>query len=656
MLVGQRFGPFEIERELGSGAMGTVFMAHWHRDDQRIEPVALKVVSLALIGNESAIARFEREANILQQLRHPHIVRYRASGTHKPSRTKFIAMEFIDGEPLDAILKRRGRISWEDVVHWGKQLCSALQHAHDKGIIHRDLKPSNLMITRDNNLKLTDFGIAKDTDVTALTGANSTIGTAAYMSPEQCKGVRDLTCKSDLYSLGVVFYELLTGKKPFFAETTVDMFLKHVNETPVRPRRLNPEIPIWLDNLVMFLLEKDKDNRPLDAATVGRMLADVEEKVKNQQSVGAELANARKIDRPIASTELDEHDRAAARSLRQTGKKRKKKKGDAWYRKPWVGLGAAGLLLGIILGGLIYVLTPPGMKTAHAAVLAAPPEARLELAAEFLRRFGEQAAPEVDEIRQEYRQAKALQTETILLKRFHSKLRNNAERFDPDAYAAAVLALEAEESGELIRSADAWEAVRQKQADLTEGEYGNDDVATRASLRWVADRHLDMIRTKVPTELQKLRAAIQEQRDFDREPKRYEEGDPASLADLGLRSEDFGDLAKARSAWKELASRAENKPDQCALYLLARQRDFNLASQSGNWNAATDSREQRIREKLQMLQSRAQEVLQQPDDRKGLREVRNGCREIIRLYQSDSSEAIQALVHQAETLKKSLPQ
>ena len=97
-------------------------------------------------------------------------------------------MEFIDGEALDRVLARRGRLTWEEVVAYGKQLCKALQHAHEKGIIHRDLKPSNLMITPDGTLKLTDFGIAKDTDVTALTGANSTIGTAAYMSPEQCKG------------------------------------------------------------------------------------------------------------------------------------------------------------------------------------------------------------------------------------------------------------------------------------------------------------------------------------------------------------------------------------------------------------------------------------------------------------------------------------
>src|SRR5436190_17455312 len=261
MLVGQQIGPFEIEKELGSGAMGTVYRAKFHRSEEKVVTVALKVVALGLVGNEGAMARFDREANILKQLKHPHIVRLIAHGKIN-RQNPYIAMEFIDGEALDRILARRGKLGWEEVVSYGKQLCGALQHAHDKGIIHRDLKPSNLMVTKEGTLKLTDFGIAKDTDVTALTGMNSTIGTAAYMSPEQCKGDKNLSPKSDLYSLGVVFFELLTGKKPFITESSVDMFLKHVNEIPIRPSRHVADLPVWIDNLVLFLLEKEKDNRP----------------------------------------------------------------------------------------------------------------------------------------------------------------------------------------------------------------------------------------------------------------------------------------------------------------------------------------------------------------------------------------------------------
>src|SRR5262249_41751557 len=154
----------------------------------------------------------------------------------------------------------RGRFAWQEVVQIGQQLCAALRCAHDQGIIHRDLKPSNLMLTRDGIVKLTDFGIAKDLDVTQLTGANCTVGTAATMSPEQCKGERHLSHKSDLYSMGVLLFELLTGEKPFKYQTTVEMFMAHVNEKPPRPSALVPEIPIWLDTLVHQMMEKKPEH------------------------------------------------------------------------------------------------------------------------------------------------------------------------------------------------------------------------------------------------------------------------------------------------------------------------------------------------------------------------------------------------------------
>src|SRR5260370_21457796 len=184
-------------------------------------------------------------------------------------------METGEGDSVDRVLYRRTRLPWEEVLDMGIHLCAALQHAHDKGIIHRDLKPSNLMRLEDGTIKLTDFGIAKDTDVTALTGANSTVGTAAYMSPEQCRG-EPITSKSDLYSLGVVFFELLTGRKPFIADSPVDMFMKHVNEPPPRPSRLVENIiPIWLDTLVLQLLEKNPENRPRDTEMLAPSLAQV---------------------------------------------------------------------------------------------------------------------------------------------------------------------------------------------------------------------------------------------------------------------------------------------------------------------------------------------------------------------------------------------
>ncbi|MCS7047154.1 MAG: serine/threonine protein kinase, partial [Gemmataceae bacterium] len=210
MLVGKKLGPFLVDKQLGAGAMGTVYRASHEKTGKY---VAIKLIAASLAGNEQAVARFEREIAILKQLDHPNIIKYVGSGRwHK---TPFYIMEFVEGESLDRILERKQRLGWEDVVAIGKQLCAALQYSHDQGIIHRDLKPANLMVLHDGTVKLTDFGIAKDTDVTALTAANATLGTASYMSPEQCKGARDLTGKSDLYSMGIMFYELLTGRKPF---------------------------------------------------------------------------------------------------------------------------------------------------------------------------------------------------------------------------------------------------------------------------------------------------------------------------------------------------------------------------------------------------------------------------------------------------------
>src|SRR5205823_5326360 len=171
---------------------------------------------------ESAQARFERETSILKQLQHPNIVRLYATGRHKG--TPFFAMEFVEGEPLEDWFRRRGRLPWEEVIQLGQQLCAALQYAHEQGIVHRDLKPSNIMIQEEGTLKLTDFGIAKDLDDSGLTATFCTVGTASYMSPEQCRGARTLGPKSDLYSLGVMLYQLLTGQLPFQADTPLAMF------------------------------------------------------------------------------------------------------------------------------------------------------------------------------------------------------------------------------------------------------------------------------------------------------------------------------------------------------------------------------------------------------------------------------------------------
>jgi len=323
MLAGQEFGPFLIEKELGSGAMGAVYLARYIKNNHR---VAIKIMSSTINSNASSslVARFEREAEILKHLNNPNIVRLFGIGKFKGMR--YYAMEVIDGETLEAILLRKGSFSWNETIELGKQICNALQHAHDNGVVHRDIKLSNLMVTKQGVLKLTDFGIAKDLDGTLLTGANCAIGTAAYMSPEQCRGESTITGKSDLYSLGVVLFELLTGKRPFRGNNAVELFLHHVQTKPERPSRINFEIPKFLDTLILHLLEKNPDDRPPSASVVAKILEEIRVKIVAQTSVGEDLAKSYADGTGLTKTS----ERKKARKL--LARIGKKEEGTPWFR------------------------------------------------------------------------------------------------------------------------------------------------------------------------------------------------------------------------------------------------------------------------------------------------------------------------------------
>ncbi len=403
MLTGQQIGPFSVEKELGSGAMGSVFRARYTKTGQR---VAIKVIAPGLAASGQALARFEREADILKQLNHPNIVRIYAHGKFRG--TPFYAMEYIKGESLDRVMARRGRISWEEAVTMGKQLCAALHHAHQQGIIHRDLKPSNLMVLEDGTLKLTDFGIAKDMDVTQLTSANCTVGTAAYMSPEQCRGERDLSPKSDLYSLGILLYELVTGRKPFLAETPMDMFLLHVQGQFERPSRLVLDLPVWFDTLICQLLEKKPEQRPLNAAAVGEALDRIQEKVEAQKSAGVDLVRSRAAERPNELARLDADDKDAARTLLGKKRRARKKKGAPFYARVWFKaavLSAALVALGYLLFGVLLKRPTPDQLYDRASALMATgqaddrQEAREGAIADYLRYYPDRDDAQAKKIR-----------------------------------------------------------------------------------------------------------------------------------------------------------------------------------------------------------------------------------------------------------------
>jgi serine/threonine-protein kinase len=543
MLVGQRFGPFIIDKELGSGAMGTVYRATYEKTGQR---VALKVMVPGLSGSEHAQARFEREGEILKQLNHPNIVRL--FGVGRSHGMRFYAMEYIKGEGLDKVIQRRGRLTWEEVVALGQQLCAALQHAHEQGIIHRDIKPSNLMMLLDGSVKLTDFGIAKDLDVTQLTAANCTVGTASYMSPEQCRGDKNMNFKSDLYSLGVVFYELLTGKKPFNAEVPMDMFLQHIQGAFERPSRLAMDIPVWLDTLVCQMLEKKPEKRPRDAAAVAEALNRIAEKVTAQQSAGVDLVQSRAIDRPRGARLADEEEREAARSLHEavTGKKLKRRRGAPFYQRAWfIVVGSVGILA--VMAALLYIaLKPPSPEAlylrAEKLMASTDPDdwdrARdgpiMEYLSRYARRNDEQAA-KIREWAAEY-------DVRMRARQLANRMKMNLQPQD-DAERAAQAAVRHEEAGDLAAAQKSWATV----LEVTEGA-GPD----QQSWALLADKRLREVR-EVDVRLTRL---------FESVEKARQQGRPYQLPDeleqLAARAahfESFGDQPSAFAVWTELRVR-----------------------------------------------------------------------------------------------------
>jgi serine/threonine-protein kinase len=642
MLVGQQIGPFEIEKELGSGAMGTVYRAKFHKDGEKVIPIALKVIALGLLGNESAMARFEREANILKQLRHPNIVKLEATGHYR--KTPFIAMEFVDGEALDRALGRRGRLSWEEVVAYGKQLCKALQYAHEKGIIHRDLKPSNLMITRDGTLKLTDFGIAKDTDVTALTGMNSTIGTAAYMSPEQCKGDKNLTPKSDLYSLGIVFYELLTGRKPFYADNTVDMFLKHVNEKPPRIDKVMPDLPPKLTALIQQLLEKDKEDRPTDAAWVERMLAEVEEDSYARKSAGLDAATTRRVDRPKGvSGPIEEADREAVRLLK--GKKKKKKKAlplveQKWFKAAVIIAALCGLAAVAYFG---FIKAPSADKLYTRMEEAKTPEARLAAAEEYLKVYKDRPGEQTDKAAAVFREETVRKWEGVLNRRFgNAKYKSDPENEDPKAYSTAIAAIQAEKDGKLAEAAGLWNEIKARFPEEAKDKFpADEDRLRRARWVWLAEKRLADL-AEVGTRLAQLRKEIQYIRDGDL-PK-YDPKSPEGLAIKGLRLKEFGDVEKAGRVWDALITLTEKEPNQRVWVLLAAQERVNLPKEDPV-TAATKRKEQ-VSEQLAIAKRELNTAA--PNNGPARQAARWICRQLIDLY--DDEDQLTPFVNEAKNL------
>ncbi|MDX2038067.1 MAG: serine/threonine-protein kinase [Isosphaeraceae bacterium] len=361
-MIGQTLGSFEIVSELGSGAMGIVYKG---RSLKTGEFVAIKIISKeAMARNSKTFDRFIREIDLLEKFKHPNIVRYRARGRHQG--VYYYAMEYIEGATLDAILQEKGTLTWDEVAKHGIQLCSALQYAHEQSVIHRDLKPSNLMVTPQGKLKLTDFGIAKDVEGTALTMPGRTLGTLAYMSPEQVAGSADLSHKADLYALGIVFYEMLTGETPFKGETMNAIMLQHATAARPRPSAKTSVIPVALDDLVVKLMAKKPSDRPHDAALVAMKLQEMLDAALSGAPLpmvwpeeGSPALNpTRDHMAPTGSSRSSTSVRSAQRGKR--GREGATDAGEAWRNR----LGLAGLLVALaaVGGSIAYVVWPPSAE------------------------------------------------------------------------------------------------------------------------------------------------------------------------------------------------------------------------------------------------------------------------------------------------------
>lgn len=275
--IGSRLdGRYEITELIGEGGMAEVYKAHDVLDNKE---VAVKILRKQFSGNEEFQRRFRNESKAIAVLSHPNIVKvYDMCFSEK---MQYIAMEYIDGITLKDYIDSERVLNWKDSVHFIIQILRALQTAHNRGIVHRDIKPQNIMLLTDGTIKVMDFGIAKFAREESMTATDQAIGTVHYISPEQARG--DFTDeKSDIYSVGVMFYEMLTGQKPFDTDNPISIAVMHMQNVARRPRDINPNIPSGLEEIIMHAMEKDAEVR---YQTATDMIQDIEAFKNNNQIV-----------------------------------------------------------------------------------------------------------------------------------------------------------------------------------------------------------------------------------------------------------------------------------------------------------------------------------------------------------------------------------
>lgn len=246
---------YRIIRTIGVGGMAIVYEATDLVTNKR---VALKMLKESISDNPQALRRFINESRAVAMLNHSNIVKI--LNVSVKTEHKFIVMEYIEGITLREYMNQRGALEWREALAFISQILAALDHAHMKRIIHRDIKPQNIMVMERGIIKVADFGIAKLPDSETMTMADHAIGTIYYISPEQAKG-KKIDARSDIYSLGVMFYEMVTGQLPFMAENAYGIMHKHINDAPKPPKELCPKLPLGVQQIIMTALEKEPENR-----------------------------------------------------------------------------------------------------------------------------------------------------------------------------------------------------------------------------------------------------------------------------------------------------------------------------------------------------------------------------------------------------------
>ena len=271
--VGKRLdGRYEIQEIIGVGGMAVVYKAH---DNVENRTVAIKILKDEFVTNEEFIRRFKNESKAIAVLSHPNIVK--VYDVSFGDLIQYIVMEYIDGITLKEFIERQGSLKWKDAVYFTVQILKGLQHAHDKGIVHRDVKPQNIMVLSDGTIKVADFGIARFARNEQRTITDKAIGSVHYISPEQARGEKTDE-KADIYSVGVMLYEMLTGRLPFEAESAVSVAIMQLQRDPELPTAINPSIPLGLEQITMHAMQKNPERRYQSAS---EMLCDLEQLKKD---------------------------------------------------------------------------------------------------------------------------------------------------------------------------------------------------------------------------------------------------------------------------------------------------------------------------------------------------------------------------------------